>query len=475
MDETVDNTLNPAQVLQNTMITAPETLARIEALIAKGDIDTVITKFKNRKEKVEQALKEYNIETHEIMKRNDKVIGEGEIVKQWKLPIAYQPKIVQSAVAFLFGKPLKFKQESTGTDQAFTDFMALRKKMRMPSIDSANCWLMKSETESAKLFVEYRDPDLTEEELAKPGVVSLKCILLAQSKGDDLYTLFDVYGVMRAFGRGYKTKDDDGKDVQHFDVYTAKTNYFCSKQNGTWQVEPKNNIIGKIPVAYYWQEWQEWYIVQALIERREMLTSKRADNNDYSGDALLVLKGDVQSLPGKDKVGKVVQLDVNGDADYLYPQMAVDLVKEEKEDIRQLIHYLTDTPDLSMDNMATMGQDSGKALEMRFFGAMLKAMGQHLYFEEMIDREVSIMKAFMSKIINVGNTAMINKLEVSVEFGNPLPDNVADYINMLNTATGGKPVLSQRTATKLNPLVTDAEGEYNQIQEEEVSTDPTNI
>ncbi|GAA4338570.1 hypothetical protein GCM10023149_48630 [Mucilaginibacter gynuensis] len=471
----VENKVTPDEVLQQNLASAPEALQTIIKLIAANDIDGVIRKFKHRKEKVAKALKEYNIDQHEVMKRTDKVLDSGEVITQWKLPIAYQPKIVQSGVAFLFGKPVKFKQESTGTDTEFANFLALRKKMRMASLDAANCWLMKSETESAKLFVEYRDPDLTPEELAKPGVVSLKCILLAKSKGDTLYTLFDIYGVMRAFGRGYKTKNEDDKDVEHFDIYTAQFYYFCTKTNGVWSVDSKVNPVGKIPVAYYWQEWQEWYIVQALIERREMLTSKRADNNDYSGDSILVLEGEVKKLPHKDGTGKVVIMEKGGKASYLYPQMVVDLIKEEREDIRHLIHYLTDTPDLSMDNMATLGQDSGKALEMRFFGAVLKAMSQHLYFEEMIDREVSIMKAFMGKVIDVKSEANLKKLEMSIEFGNPLPDNISDYIDMLSTATGGKPVLSQKTAAKLNPLVQDGEKEFGLIKEEGISSDPENI
>ena len=133
------------------------------------------------------------------------------------------------------------------------------------------------------------------------------------------------------------------------------------------------------------------------------------------------------------------------------------------------------TPDLSMQNMATMGQDSGKALEMRFFGALLKAMGKHEYFSEMIDRENSILKAFIGKVIDTSKAMLADKLEVSVEFGNPLPDNFADTINMLTGAVAGKAIMSQKTAIGLNPLVTDPIAEEKLVSDEEISENPANI
>jgi hypothetical protein len=448
-------------------VDVPEQLSTIVNLINENKIDDVKSKFNNREDIVTKSLLEWEIAGHQVMNRKDLVSDTGDIIKQWKLPIAYQKKIVQSSVAFLFGKAIKLKQESTGTDDVFNDLLNLRKKMRMQSKDQLNAEKMLSETECAKLFVPYKNGNLSADELAKPGIVSVKCILLAKSLGDTLYTLFDEFGILRAFARGYKTKDES-RDVEHLDIYTADFIYYCTNKSA-WVVDKQTNLLGKIPVVYYMQDRSEWSDVQPIIERREYLTSRRADNNDLSGDAILVLEGEVQSLPQKEKVGKVVQMGVGGKASYLYPQMAIDLVKDEKEDLKELIHYLTDTPDLSMQNMATMGQDSGKALEMRFFGALLKAMGKHEYFAEMIDRENSILKAFIGKIIDTGKAALADKLEVSIEFGNPLPDNFADTITMLTSATAGKAILSQKTAVSLNPLVSDPIAESELLGEEEIS------
>src|SRR5690606_35063767 len=126
------------------------------------------------------------------------------------------------------------------------------------------------------------------------------------------------------------------------------------------------------------------------------------DNNDYTADSILVLTGDVESLPGKDETGKVVKLTgENASASYLSPEMSIDMVKDERTTLDNYILYFTDTPDLSSETLKSMGQDSGKALEMKFFPAILIAMDKLESFEEMTDREINILKALVTNVIDV--------------------------------------------------------------------------
>lgn len=442
----------------------------LETLLSEGSIDKAKSLFTNRDEIVTNALKEFSVEDHEVMNRPNKILKGGIIEESWKLPISYQEKIVQASVAFLFGKPIKLKEESEGTERAFKALLDLRKDMRMASKHQDNARHMMSHTESAILFVPYRDANADKTDLSKKN--SLRCILLAKKLGDTLHVLFDSFGVLKAVGREYKTKD--GKDeILHFDVYLPDTIYYSEKAKGVWQTRSETNLLSKIPIVYYKQDSTEWGNVQRLIHRREILTSRRADNNDRMGDPILLLWGDTNAdskLPDSKTSGKVINMGRDGKAEYLVPEMSVDMVKNEKEDLKELIHYLTDTPDLSMDKMSSLGLTSGKAIEMAFFGAILKAMSKHGYFEEMIDREISILKAFMEKVGNIELASEVEKLQVSIEFGNVLPDNTEDVINMLSSAVGGKPIMSQKTAVSKNPLVNDADLEIKQISDEAIST-----
>lgn len=445
-------------------------------LINSNDIEKAKAKFKNRTKVVDESIKQYNVETHDIMEREDKPLKDGKKEKTYKLPISYQKKITQSAVAFLVGKPILIKQESEGTDEVFKVLTDIFKSMRMPAKDQENARLMLSETESAKLFVPYNNGELLADKMKG---ASLKCVLLAKSLGDTLHTLFDEFGVLIAVAREYKIPSD-GKFIDNFDIYTDEKIYYSERKGANWEVTEKTNFIGKIPIAFYLHPdgKPEWSDVQKLIERREWLTSTRADNNDRSGDPILVLEGDVESLPEAKTIGKVVQMGIGGKASYLVPQMSVDMVANEKEDLKELIHYLTDTPDLSMDKMSSLGLTSGKAIEMAFFGALLKAMSRHGYFEEMKDREISIVKAFIENVAYASDSnikGQLAKLETSIEFGNPLPDNTEDLINMLSTSVNGKAIMSQKRAVELNPLVKDADLEVIQINSESISDNPNDI
>jgi SPP1 family phage portal protein len=261
--------------------------------------------------------------------------------------------------------------------------------------------------------------------------------------------------------------------TEHFDAEFSDVIISCKKTDGFWQVDTTTNLAKKIRYSYYEQEETEWDIVQALIERQEMLISKRSDNNDYTADSILVLTGEVESLPGKEETGKVVKLSgVGASASYLSPSMAIDMVKDERTTLDNYILYFTDTPDLSSEQLKSLGQDSGKALEMKFFPAILKAMEKLELFEEMIDREISILKAMIKNIIDVSPAMAteLKNLKIGYEFGNPLPDNLKEYIEMLSGAVGGKPIMSRKKAVELNPLIKDADAENKQMNEEELSS-----
>ncbi len=446
-------------------------------LLMGGEIEKAKSKFSNKREDVEKALSFYNIDEHEISKDADeKPIhssdgGVKDVIKQWNMPIAYQKKIVQQSAVFLVGVPVKLIQESEGTDKAFELLTKLWKEMRMDSknLEVATCLF--SETECAKKFVPYRDSDADPKDLTKSN--SVRCVVLAKSKKDDLYVRFNEFGGMEAFARGYDVKTDNGKLVPHFDVEMADNYYFCKKdENGQWVTEVKKNLTKKINISYYSLEKWDSYLVDKIIERREYLTSRRAKNNDAMGDPILLLEGEVESLPGVNKSVKVVKMQPGGKASYLYPQMAVDLIKEEREDLEKIINYITDTVDLSTESLKSLGQDSGKALIMRFFPAELKAITNRVYFREMLDREINISKAFMTEVIDNSSEmrTQCENLRVTIEFSTPLPDDVTEIINNLSTATGGKPTMAQEEAAHLNPLIKDGKANWDKLRAENIST-----
>jgi len=63
--------------------------------------------------------------------------------------------------------------------------------------------------------------------------------------------------------------------------------------------------------------------------------------------------------------------------------------------------------------------------------------------------------------------AQFDNLEITLEFGNPLPDNIKEQIEMYSQAVGGKPIMSQKQGFIKNPLNEDGAEDYAQYEEEE--------
>lgn len=439
-------------------------------LLQGADVDKVKAQMTNNAERVIKALSFYNANEHKISKEpKSKMVG-AEEVNNWPLSLPIQKKIVQSTVAFLVGKPIRLVQESEGTEKAFEVVSDAWKEMRMNSKLLNLMTKYYSETEAVIMFVPYRDSSATNEDLTIPNTI--RCKVVSKSDSEDIFYRFDEYGTLNAWARGYLVKTGSNQNIEHLDVETKTVIYKFKKIDGKWEVETKPNIAGKLSMVLFTQDYWDSYDVDPLIERREVLTSGKAKNNDAMGNPLLCLTGKIKNLPEVKKAVKVVEMEENAKAEYLYPQMSVDLIKEEREDLKELINYFTDTPDFSMDSMKTIGTTSGKAIELMFFPAILKSIRNRITIEELFDRMMEVIKNLLVKV-NPNDTVLkteMASLKIKFEFTSPLPENEADLIDMLNAATGGKATLSQEEAAGMNPLTKDGKSNWEKLKAENIST-----
>lgn len=440
-------------------------------LLQGTDVDKLKGLMTNNSSRVLKALNFYNKEEHKIAKEPaTKQVGD-ETVPNWPIALPIQKKIVESTVAFLVGKPVRLVQESENTDYAFQMVQDVWKEMRMNSklLDLLTKYY--SETEAVIMFRPYRDSKADINDLTVPNTI--RCKVISKSNGEGIYYRFDEFGTLEAWGREYKVKTGAGKEVDHFDLETASSIYYYKKDGRDWTVESKPNIANKINMVLFSQEKWDSFDVDPLIERREVLTSGKAKNNDAMGNPILKLTGNVENLPDIAKSVKVVQMSEGGNAEYLYPQMSVDLIKEEREDLKELINYFTDTPDFSMDSMKSIGTTSGKAIELMFFPAILKSIRNQITLVELFDRMMEVIKNMLVKL-NLSDQRLskeMKDLRIKFEFSSPLPENEADLIDMLSTATGGKATLSQEEAASLNPLTKNGKGNWDKIKNEFISSE----
>jgi SPP1 family phage portal protein len=421
---------------------------------------------------IEAYKKQYEGE-HDILNRPVKTIGKGATLKtiaQAKLVIRYQRKIVNMAVSFLFGKPIKLILDNK-EDKYQETFSLINNIWDKNKLDYFNKKLAR------RLFVETKVAELWYVIIDSDNVKHIKVALLCNQNGDDIYAHFDNNGDLDAFTRRYKLEGADGKTYEHLDIYTAE-NFFFGVKKEAWQVEKKENLYGKIPIIYYAQTEPEWASVQSEIDRIEMLVSKSADTNDYFGSPTLKIKGKITNPPEKGEVGKMLRFTGEagpdgktdyGDAEYLTWTHAPEAVKLEYETLKDIIYSITSTPDLSFNNVQGLTKTSGEALKFLFMDSILKAKDKEEIFGEGLTRRINLLKAILS-ITDVKSKKSLEELDISIQFGDILPQSVTEIVKSLSTARGGEAIMSQDEAVRQNPLVSDAEEDIKRMEEEKGKT-----
>ena len=129
--------------------------------------------------------------------------------------------------------------------------------------------------------------------------------VLSRENNDDIYTIRDQYKRITAFAWGYYLTEAGNNTVYHVDIYTKETVYRAKRGKMGWEVEIKDNPIGKIPVLIF-EQTPEHKEVQPMIERSEIMESTDADTNDrFSNPAMVATSEILNSLPKSEEEAKL--------------------------------------------------------------------------------------------------------------------------------------------------------------------------
>ena len=436
-----------------------------EELIKAKDISRVKELFTTREALTAEAMKEYDPKQHEIMSRPDKILknpkGERKgTLKRWKLPINYPQYINEIALVFIYGRPIKWTNQSEGTDKAFSAFQDLIKRTRFDSKVRQCKRLAGAETQSAMLFRVFRNNE------NKPDC---QIRVLAKSKGDEIYARWDMYENLVSFAWGYYVKDSSTETSYHFDIFTPDVIYRCKRVLTGWEVVEELNPIGKIPVILFQQD-KEWKGVEPLIEREEYIGSRTADTNDYFADPMFIVDTDIiKNMPDKNDENKTLiskgKDDVSKAAHYLTWDSAPESKQKEIEWLQKHILTKTFTPNIDFESMKGLSNVSGKALKQMMLLADIKAQRHKEVHDELLDRTGNLVIAIIGNVLNIALRGECNILVVGHEFQEPFGEDIKETIENIAKAKDAE-MLSTEGAIELNPLVKDKEQELKRIEKE---------
>jgi SPP1 family phage portal protein len=435
--------------------------------------------------KIKEYQKEYkdhdrSIRDTQVGKiQKDKTVDNNNI-KAVRIPINFAKKIVNTATAFEVGKPATLIPSDENSLSKL--FYQIWKVNRIDSKIQKIISLKKSETQSAiQFYISDLNPSsVLNKILSKIGLKSqakeIKSKVLENTKGM-MTPYFDVSGDMLAFMWEYVAADESGTDINHVEIWDNLNFHYLNDKSGVLTYSEKGIIkhgFDRIPIVYVSQDEPEWFGVRELIDRYETTLSKLGGSNDYSAYPILMTFGEVASLPEKDAMGKVINFPmkkddegkyVNGRAEFLSASNSVESAKLETESIKDLIYSISQTPDLSFDNVKGLGAISGVALKLLFLDAVIKALMNEGENRTMIERIANIILSGISMTTNTTLAKEAAALYFDIIFNSIIPDDIqsaTDVITKLKEAG----LMSSETAIKLIDMVEDPKAEMLLIDAE---------
>ena len=433
-----------------------------EELLENSDVSRALAMMADRSEAAIKNLEEYNISKHKIQERKDRAVYDknGNFLrwsKRHRIAIPYQQFINEIALVFMYGRPVKWLQDSDGTDDAFDNYKKILKEVRFNAAIRAAKRAAGAEGCSAILYHVYRDAE---------NQPRLLLNVLSKENNDTIYTVKDQYHRLVSFAWGYYLTEAGNRTVYHVDIYTAEKIWRCKRENMGWEVELSENPVHKIPVLLLEQE-VEWDGVQSMIDRSEELTSVDADVNDRFANPTMVASAEIlNSLPKQEDEAKLLVLKGGGDVKYLTWDQASQSKSNEYERLDKHILSKSFTPNIDFDNMKNLGNLSAKAIRKVLLMAYIKADKRKETHDGYMNRHASLMCAILGNVLDYKHQAMYKALEIDHEFQEPFGDDVSDMLADLSKQYNDG-CLSRETYLELSYLVKNVQQETERIKKEQ--------
>lgn len=468
-----------ANSLKNIIINATGSNSDFFDRLERADISNAVNMMQNRDADVEKALKEYDPEQHwEVMHRPDKIRQGKTTYRSEKLPRALQKSINETEVWFLLENPIEFRNDTPAlptttatlpqTDVAFDMFNKLLKDVRFNTRTKQAKRIAGAETESAKYYRIYRD--------IATNHLRVKCSILCRQEGYSLRPMFDEYGDLIAFGWMYRVKTGDMHYSDRIEIETATNHYIYTKNKGGWDMVKEVNLTGKINVIYYRQE-KAWKGAEARITRLELIDSKIADVNNYFSAPKMIVPADVlHSLPDSTRdAGEVIL--TKGDVDhskalrYLEFPTAPELQKQEIDNLIETIQMDTLTPPFDFKSMSGLGSLSGEAIERAMALGMIKRALNIEIYQELIDREVSLLKAILPLVYPEISAGAASQLDITATFVSPFVANDNEKWRDISLLYERGAISAETAVTQLNLYEDSWEEEVTRLKERSNNAD----
>lgn len=419
----------------------------------------------------ETLRKEYDPKLHPVMtdkNYTDKVV-DGKVEKVSRITLALQRLATKRMTELMFGIPVR-RIATPENDQQKEVAKVLEKILAKNRINSLNIERGKMYFAGCEFMTIWY---AQEEQNVLYGIKSplkIRCRNFSPMNGDKLYPLFDEYDDMIALSVEF-TRTEDTQQVDYFECYT-KDEIIKFKRKGTdaWEETDRKEIsILKIPGIYMNRQEPIWEDTSNNVYENEWALSRNGNYIRKNSKPILGVFADENIETGKEKSDdwrSVFQYPKGSDLKYITWQQATEALKYHIEAIYRSFFTELQIPDISYDNMKSTPM-SGESRKMLFIDAHLKVTDESGPWIETLDREINVLKAFL-KVIMPGYTEAIDALDIETEIVPYTITDDKDKVDVLTSATGGKPIISQREAVETLGWSTDVDKTMKELQNEAI-------
>jgi hypothetical protein len=419
----------------------------------------------------EKLKKEYDPKLHPVMTDKlytDKVTGKG-IEKVTRRTLGLQKLAVNRMRGLIFGIPVKrvYKPQNENEKLAAKIMEAIFVKNRIDSVNMERGKYLFASCENTTIWYSQ---EADTEYAGQKSKLKLRCKNYSPMNGDNLYPLFDEYDDLIALSIEYN-RVEDSKTITYFETYTADEHIRWRTDGGKIEEELRENFdLQKINGIYIRRAEPIWEAQSDNVYEAEWTLSRNGNYIRKNARPNWVVYSDNKVKFGaeskSDNEGRnVLQYGQNDKAGYATWEQAIDSIKFHVDEIKRDFFTELQLPDMSMDNMKSTPM-SGEARKMMFIDAQLKVADESGIWLEFFDREINVVRAFMKKMYPK-MAASIDSLIVETVITPFQIRDEKEQISNYSSATGGKAVMSQRTAIANLGYAEDVDAEIEQIRQEE--------
>ena len=418
--------------------------------------------------------KEYDSRQHPVMTDpfyRDKIKKHGGTEKMTRVTLGWMKLAVKRMTELLFGIDVLHiynDHEDEKQKEAAQILEAVYAKNRIATVNNNRSRYLYAACEAATIWYTQEQPTSYAN---RPSPLKLRCRTFspfsdASKTSEAIYPLFDGFDDLIALSFEY-TRVENQTTVTYFETYTADEHIRWKNDGGNYTELLRERFeIGKIPGVYIHRGEPIWEDQAQNVFEVEWALSRNGNYIRKNSRPTWVVASDDTIEHGQesdnDNEGRNI-LHYPADAKYGYatwPQ-AIDSLKFQIEEIKREFFTQLQLPDMSMDNMKATPM-SGEARKMVFIDGQMKVKDESGIWLEFLDRECNVLIAFLKKMFPDLAEAF-NALEVEHRITPYQIKDESERLSNINTAAGGKPFMSQRTAVKEAGYVDDIEAELELI------------